>query len=175
MLSLPCIWFQNTSLLHHLYFIQSTGYIIFSPRGKSTVSTGFLAYKIGFALKERNDWKVCHQPKVTCKKMNGLNISSAFLFTIFPSICSMQQIWPHAFRDQGGKNGSTGRGGLPIHKGCAIIFFPAVAEWTRGYRILFGMAKEDVNWEGWSKNYRREVVAWSAGNEEMLLCPFFYT
>lgn len=45
----------------------------------------------------------------------------------------------------GRKNGFTARGGLSIHEGCAATFFPVVAEWTRGQRILFGVAKQVLN------------------------------
>lgn len=149
-LSLPCILFQkclSTSLLHHLYFIQSTGFIILFPQsGTSTLTTlVFLHTKLGLLSKsEIIERPVIIQKSSPAGKLMVLTAGLPFFSTSsFQHLLDAANLTPsRVVREE---KPTTGRGGLPIHKGCAIMSFPVVIEWTRGYRILFGVAKQGVN------------------------------
>lgn len=158
-------WYMISKVLEHFTSSPSLLYpehwiYNFSPRGMSTHSTlVFLHTKFGFLWKR----EMIERPVVIQKSPPEgiLMVLAAGLPFFSPS--SLQHLL-HAANlttckqiGSGRKNGSTDRGHLPVHKGCAIMFFPVVAVWTRGYRILFKVAKQGINWEGWNKDHRREV------------------
>lgn len=127
----------------------------FSPRGTSTLSAlVFLHTKLGLLWKR----EMIEKPDIIQKSspLERLMVLTAGLPFFSPSslqhLLHTANLTPWIQTGSGRKNGSTGRGGLPVHKGCTIMFYPVVAESTRGYRILFGVTKHGVSWEGWNKN-----------------------
>lgn len=167
-LTLPCIWLQKCLNTVYLYFIQSNGYgFSFSPRGTATLSTSvFFHIKLGLLWKREMIERPAFILKLyTCWKINALNSWSAFLSTLFPptsapSIKSpVHSEWPREEKT----DPLAGVGGFSVHKWwerqeSSITFFPAVAEWFWGDRMLFGIGLNKVLTErGGTKISRRDM------------------
>lgn len=145
----------SPSLLYPEHWIYN-----FPPRGMSTLSTlVFLHTKLGLLWKREMIER--HVVIQKSPPEGRLMVLAAGLPFFSPSslqhLLHTANLTPCKQIGSERKNGSTGRDRLPIHKGCSIMFFPVVAAWTRGYRILFGVAKQGINWERWNKDHRREV------------------